>query len=105
MTTQERNQLIARLQAIVHVALVEIRNLAPGGRNEQIRDLADVTEFIPRLLLRWDDEEAARVRPSLEQYESAYPASRRRYTGILDLDDETFRQMFNPTDWPAEAWT
>jgi hypothetical protein len=94
MTDRDPPDLNARLQMILQSALVEIRNLALSGQCEQIHDLADATEFIPRLLLTWDDQQAALVRPSLEQYESKYPQSRCRYTGILDMEGRQFSEMF-----------
>jgi hypothetical protein len=101
MTDPARALMIAKIQFILHLSLVEIRNLARSDVREQIHDLADTVEFLPFLLLRWDDEQANLVRPSLCQYETKYPRSAGRYTCILDMEEEKFNEMYRPGQY---AW-
>jgi hypothetical protein len=95
----------AKLQVILQRSLVEIRNLARSGASAQVYDLADAVEFLPALVLRWDDERARLVHPSLHQYESKYVGSAGRYTGILDMEEEEFNRLFRPERycWDFEA--
>ena len=94
MTDNARTLMIAKLQAIAQRALVEIRSLALCKADEQVYDLADAVEFLPSLVLRWDDEQANLVRPSLHRYESKYPGSAGRYTCILDMEEQQFNQLY-----------
>ena len=86
----------AKLHIILQRSLVEIRNLARTGADDQIHDLADTVEFLPLLLLRWDDEQMNLVRPALQQYELKYPDSAGRYTCVLDMEEEQFNQLYRP---------
>jgi hypothetical protein len=105
MNDHDRDLLIAKLHVVLQLALVEIRNLALSKAHQQIHDLADAVEFLPALVLRWDTEPVNLVRPALEQYESKYPDSSCRYTGILDMDETQFNQLYRPThyDWDIDS--
>src|SRR4051794_10924463 len=94
MAEQQQVRMTARIQAILHRSLVEIRNLATAGLLEQAHDLADTVEFLPLLVLRWDEAQACLVRPSLLGYERKYPDSLGRYTSILDAEEQAFRQLY-----------
>jgi len=82
------------LPYLLHLGFVEIRNLAEDPANSaQIAKLADVMEFLPRVL-----EPGARpiddfvIREQFEQYLRSFPNSwhAHRYLAILDgLDTPT----------------
>jgi hypothetical protein len=101
MAEQGAAGMTARIQAILHRSLVEVRNLASAGLLDQARDLADTVEFLPLLVLRWNEEQARLVRPSLLHYESKYPGSAGRYTAILDAEEDEFQQLYRARSF---AW-
>jgi len=96
MTDQARTIMMAKLQVILQRSLVEIRNLARSEAREQVYDLADAVEFLPSLVLRWDDELAHLVGPALHRYERKYPGSAGRYSCILEMEEQEFNQMYRP---------
>jgi hypothetical protein len=79
--------LRSRLRYVLHMGLVDIRNVAPcAGYGEQIAHLADVLEFLPKFL---DDE--TDLEPHFEMiveqfvaYKRRFPDSRHDYVGILE---------------------
>jgi hypothetical protein len=81
---QNRNDLVRRLLFILHRGLVQARNLALCGGNQQIADLADVLETLPGLIANWDDEHLDVVRSMLKTYEDKYPGSAYDYAGYLE---------------------
>jgi hypothetical protein len=105
MTDRARALMIAKLQVVLQRSLVEIRNLARCEGHGQVHDLADAVEFLPTLVLRWDDEQASLVRPALHQYESKYSGSAGRYTCILDMEEQEFNRIYRPEryGWDVEA--
>jgi hypothetical protein len=105
MSDNERELMIARLQIVLQRSLVEIRNLAQCKAHDQIHDLADTVEFLPSLVLRWEDEQASLVGPALHQYEAKYPGSAGRYTCILDMEEQDFNRMYRPErySWDVDS--
>ncbi len=105
MTDPERSLMQARLNVILQRALVEIRNLTRLKAHQQIHDLADTVEFLPDLLIRWNDSIVPTVRAALQQYEARYATSAARYTSIWDMPEEEFNQAFRPAtfEWDDET--
>ncbi len=77
-----------RLLFILHRGFVEIRNLAGSPENcQQISELADALELLPRFVTQCNQEELEVVRFVLKNYETKYP--RRFYDYSKYLDQET----------------
>ena len=68
--TQE--ELSKRLLYILHLGLVEIRNLALGAGQEQIAELADALELLPRFVNRFDEDNIEMTRFVLKTYQDKY---------------------------------
>jgi hypothetical protein len=66
------NDLQRRLLYILHVGLVEIRNLALGMENQEIAELADALEILPGLIDRGADLELELIRFVLKEYQDKY---------------------------------
>ena len=80
-----QQNLKKRLQFILHRGFVEIRNLAYGGNNhEQIAELADAMEILPRYLDDCSEEDLEMVRFVLRNYEGKYPLRCYDYLKILE---------------------
>ena len=73
-----------RLLFILHRGLVQTRNLALAGHNEQIADLADALEILPGLLDRWDEKDYETVRFVLRNYQDKYPGSSYDFLASLE---------------------
>lgn len=69
------NQIQRRLLFILHRAWVEARLLAQSGESQQLYDLADAMEPIPRWLAAWKDENLSEAEANLESYRRKYPHS------------------------------
>ena len=70
---------------ILHRGLVEIRCLAAaGGHEDQIAELADILEFLPRCLESEADTDADVIRDELQRYARLYPTSTFRYLDYLE---------------------
>jgi hypothetical protein len=80
----------ARLLFILHRGLVEIRNLALAAGHEQIADLADALEILPRMVEHWDQEKADLAHFVLRNYEGKYP--------VRSYDYEAYLDRFEPPD-------
>jgi hypothetical protein len=79
------NDLKHRLRYVIHLGLVEIRNLAYcGGQDAHIAKLADVLEFLPRYLEDDREPDMLVIREQFEQYRAENPLSRYDYLGYLD---------------------
>jgi hypothetical protein len=74
MKTTEQ-ELQRRLLYILHLGFVEVRNLALATGQEQIADLADAMEIIPRLINSCSEEDLGLIRSVLETYQDKYHAS------------------------------
>jgi hypothetical protein len=61
-----------RLLYILHLGFVEARNLALAAGHEQIADLADAMEIIPRLVHSCSDEDLEMIRFVLKTYQDKY---------------------------------
>lgn len=64
-----------RLIYILHLGFVEARNLALGQRHEQIHDLADALELLPRFVDNCNEEDLELIRFVLKTYQEKYPDS------------------------------
>ncbi len=73
-----QQDLKRRLLYILPLGLVEIRTLALAGRHEQVADLADALEILPRFVEECCHEDQELVRFVLKTYQDKYP-------GTLDL--------------------
>ena len=80
--------LTRRIAYLLHCGCVVIRNLALGGAShQQIADLADALELLPRYLGDdVSDENWVMVRFVIENYNSHYPDSGWRLVRCLDND-------------------
>ncbi len=77
MTEDERRELKRRLRYIIHCGFIEVRNLAGvPGASEQIHDLADAMEILPRYLEGPTDEDLEMIRFVLTDYHTRHPHSR-----------------------------
>jgi hypothetical protein len=74
-----------RLLFILHRGLTEIRNMALGQGNEQIADLADALEILPRFVQKYDEDDIEMTRFVLKNYEDKYPGHN---YGLLKYVDE-----------------
>ena len=84
---QARQDLESRLLYILHWGLVEARNLALGGRNEQIHDLADALETLPGELQNGKEDSLEAIRFNLQTYEDKYRGQSFEYLKYLDEKD------------------
>jgi hypothetical protein len=65
-------ELRKRLLYILHLGCVEIRNLALDAGNEQIADLADALELLPRFVDKCEPEDLELVRFVLKTYQDKH---------------------------------
>jgi hypothetical protein len=71
--TQE--EIRKRLAYIMHLGWVETRNLASSAGQQQIADLADALEILPRLMVECNEEDLELIRFVLRDYEAKYHTS------------------------------
>jgi hypothetical protein len=78
-------ELRKRLLYILHLGFVEVRNLALASGQEQIADLADAMELLPRFVDGCNEEELELIRSVLKTYHDKhrsaydYPSRLDRY--------------------------
>ena len=90
MTVAEQNDLAKRLRYIIHSGFVEIRNLSGVPEaNQQIHDLADAMEILPRYLDGASPEDLELIRFVLCDYGKRYPHGRDfvKYLDECDIPD------------------
>ena len=77
-----------KLAHLLHEGCVEIRSLAyERGHDDQIADLADVLEFVPRFLdIELTPEDWGGLRSEVEGYALRYPGLSCRLLDCLDRD-------------------
>lgn len=77
-----------KLAHLLHEGCVEIRSLAyERGHDDQIADLADVLEYVPRFLdIELTPEEWGGLRSVVEGYALRYPGLSCRLLDCLDSD-------------------
>ncbi len=74
-----------RLRYIIHLGLVDIRNLAlAGGHDGQIADLADILEILPGAIGGDRDPDLTVIHEEFERYDRDYPGHRYDFLKILD---------------------
>jgi hypothetical protein len=83
-----RTSLRKRLQFILHRGFTEARNLALARNHEQIFELADAMEILPRYLDECGDDDLEMIRFVLKNYLSKYPQCAYGYLEILDGIEE-----------------
>ena len=64
-----------RLLHILHLGFVEVRNLALAAGNQQIADLADAMELLPRFIEDCTEEDQELIRFVLKTYQEKYHSS------------------------------
>jgi hypothetical protein len=72
MTQQEIRRRIAY---VLHLGLVEARNLALGAGVQQIADLTDALEILPKMMDDPTTEDLEMIRFVLQDYEAKYHTS------------------------------
>jgi len=82
-----QQDLRKRLLHILHLGFTEARDLALAGAHQQIFDLADAMEILPRLVDNCNEDEKELVRFVLRTYEEKYPDSRYNYLARFDSYD------------------
>jgi hypothetical protein len=65
-------ELAERLLRILHLGLVEARNLALRDHHPQLSDLADALETLPTEMSDWKDDSLEAIRFNLRTYEEKY---------------------------------
>jgi len=74
-----------RLRYVIHLGLVDIRNLAfAGGHDQQIADLADILEILPAAMGNDSEPDLTVIHEEFERYELEYPEHRYKFLDILD---------------------
>jgi hypothetical protein len=69
------NDLHKRLLYVLHLGLVEIRNLALAASQQRIADLADAMEILPGLLDKGGSEDLDLIRHVLKDYQEKYQSN------------------------------
>ena len=77
------SDLCQRLAYILHSGLIELRNLSLGDNRQQIHDLADALEILPRYLHSSTEEDERLIEEVLQTYQRKYPQSAFNYVGFL----------------------
>jgi predicted aldo/keto reductase-like oxidoreductase len=72
VTQQDRKK---RLLYILHLGFVEVRNLALAAGNQQIADLADALELLPRFVEDCTEEDQEMIRFVLKTYHEKYQST------------------------------
>jgi hypothetical protein len=67
-----QQDLRKRLLYILHLGFVEVRNLALAAGHEQIADLADALEVLPRFAEECTEEDLDLIRFVLKTYQDKY---------------------------------
>jgi hypothetical protein len=67
-----QQDLRRRLLYILHLGFVEVRNLALAAGHEQIADLADALELLPRFVEDCKEEDLEMIRFVLKNYQDKY---------------------------------
>jgi hypothetical protein len=87
MTVLEHQDLARRLRYIIHCGFVDIRNLAGvPGAEQQIHDLADAMEILPRYFDDASSDDLELIRFTLCDYRRRYPEGR-DFVQYLDESD------------------
>ena len=74
MTAKEQIEFRRRLGYILHRGLVEIRSLSDDPTAlDQIHDLADVLEFLPRFLIDPTDDDRATIHTVIREFQERHP--------------------------------
>jgi hypothetical protein len=81
-----QSDLTRRLAFILHRGFVEVRNLAGlPGYEQQIHDLADAMELLPRFLSKEaTEDDLEMIRFVLQDYQEKYPTGRYDYLAYLE---------------------
>jgi hypothetical protein len=82
-----QQDLRKRLLHILHLGFTEARNLALAQGHQQIADLADAMEMLPRLVDECNEDEKELIRFVLKTYEEKYPKSPYNYLARFESWD------------------
>ncbi len=93
-----RQSATHKIHVILQRSFVGARNLALSKKCEQIFDLADTFEIIPSLLLHWEDSNLELIQAILKNYQIKYPETAYDYLAVLNMDDQSFEDVFSATD-------
>ena len=102
-TDQPDHILRAKLDLIVHRALVRIRNLTAAGECEHAYELAEMAHELPALPGYWGDWSLDFVRDCIRHYEKKYAGTSDNFAMILEMDDESFTRDYLDGRTPAEV--
>lgn len=86
-----QSDLTKRILYILHCGFVEARNLAYAGRSEQIAELADAMEILPRCVSAGSEEDREMVRFVLKNYQDKHPAM---YDYLAYLEDRNVPESY-----------
>lgn len=81
-----RNSEIKTALYVLHIGLIELRELARKHQAVQIEELADALEYIPTECLQ--SGALMRFKDSLQRYRTAFPDDRFDYSSIIDLSSK-----------------
>jgi hypothetical protein len=73
-----------RLLFVLHRGLIEIRSLALREGNEQVAELADALEILPKFIEARSDDELELVRFALKNYQDKHPGGAFDYVAHVD---------------------
>lgn len=112
MTDAERSLLVLKCGKLLQDVLVEIRTLTwEEGNAKRVNDLADLTHNLPQFMVGRDDHVLEYLRDGFVNYARKYQPGiapeTSRYVRLLDMDEETFSDLYRPAGWawpePAEV--
>jgi hypothetical protein len=78
------DHLAKRLLFILHRGLTEVRSLALDEGNDQIADLADALEILPRFVQGFKGEDIELIQFVLKTYHDKYPERSNDYLPFLN---------------------
>jgi hypothetical protein len=104
MTDAERSFLVLKCGKLLQDVLVEIRNLTwDEGNAKRVNELADLTHNIPQFMVGRDDHVLGYLRAGFVNYARKYAPEidpeTSRYVMLLDMDEETFNDLYSPAGW------
>jgi hypothetical protein len=74
-TTHAQEELRKRILFILYLGFTEVRSLALASGNEQIADLADAMEILPRYVEGCSEDDLELIRFVLKTYQDKYHSS------------------------------
>ncbi len=106
MNDAERKLMVQKCSQILYLVLVDIRAMTWGWESKHqkwIEELSDLNHNLPRFILGRDDFAITGLRESFMEYSRRrWPTSdptKTKYVVILDMDEETFSEMYLNAQW------